>query len=157
MQPIRRKDREISIDEAKSILTDAEYGILSTVDSDNQPYSVPLSFVFRNEAIYFHCATSGQKLDNIAANAKVSFCVVGKTQVLPEKFGTEYESVVIFGNASEVTGEERQQALLWLLEKYCTEHMEAGMAYIDQMAAFTMVVKISIRHISGKARKAESS
>jgi len=153
MQPIRRKDREISLDEARAILTDAEYGILSTVDNEDQPYSTPLSFVYHDGAIYFHCAKSGQKLDNIAVNTKVSFCVVGKTRVLPEKFGTEYESVVIFGNAAEVSGEERQQALLWLLEKYCAGHLEAGMAYIDQMAAFTMVIKISIRHISGKARR----
>jgi len=156
MQPMRRKDREISLDEAREILAAAEYGILSTVDADGQPCSVPLSFVYQNDAIYFHCAKSGQKLDNIAANPKVSFCAVGKTQVLPEKFGTEYESVVVFGRAAEVSGEERHRALFGLLEKYCAGHLEAGMAYIEQMAAITMVVKITIRHISGKARKAQS-
>lgn len=153
MQPMRRKDREISLDEAKAILADAEYGILSTADVDGQPYSVPLSFVYRNDAIYFHCARSGQKLDNISLNPRVSFCAVGKTRVLPEQFGTEYESAVVFGRAEEVSGDERQQALLWLLEKYCADHIAAGKAYIEQMDAYTLVIKISIRHLSGKARR----
>jgi nitroimidazol reductase NimA-like FMN-containing flavoprotein (pyridoxamine 5'-phosphate oxidase superfamily) len=61
-------------------------------------------------------------------NAKVSFCVVGKTKVLPYKFGTEYESAVVFGRASEVNGAERHDALLWLLEKYCSNFIDEGNA-----------------------------
>jgi uncharacterized protein len=102
MKNIRRKDREITTREAIEILNSAEYGVLSTVGKDGQPYGVPLSYVYRNSSIYFHCALIGQKLDNITDNPKVSFCVVGKTKVLPDKFATEYESAVAFGFASEV-------------------------------------------------------
>jgi nitroimidazol reductase NimA-like FMN-containing flavoprotein (pyridoxamine 5'-phosphate oxidase superfamily) len=154
MRPIRRTDREISLAEAKAILVDAEYGVLSTVDSEGQPYGVPLSYVYRNDAIYFHCALSGQKLDNIDFNAKVSFCAVGKTKVLPDKFATEYESVIAFGVASEVAGSERLDALVWLLEKYCAEFVEAGRQYIKQKDTITKVIKITVQQISGKARRA---
>jgi len=153
VKPIRRTDREISLDEAKAILVDAEYGVLSTVDSDGQPYGVPLSYVYRNDAIYFHCALSGQKLDNIDFNAKVSFCAVGKTKVLPDKFGTEYESAIAFGVASAVTGSERLDALLWLLEKYCADFIEAGKQYIEQKDTITKVIKIAVSQVSGKARR----
>nr|MDA8414483.1 pyridoxamine 5'-phosphate oxidase family protein [Desulfobacteraceae bacterium] len=82
-----------------------------------------------------------------------SFCVVGKTRVLPEKFATEYESAVAFGVASEVSGNERYGALVLLLEKYSPAFIEAGKSYIDQQDHATKVVKIEIEHISGKARR----
>ena len=82
---------------------------------------VPLSFVYKDDTIYFHCAVAGQQLDNIANNSKVSLCVVVITNALPDKFVTEYESAVVFGSASEVHDAERQKALEWLLEKYCSE------------------------------------
>jgi len=153
MRAIRRSDREISIKESKTLLDSAEYGILSTVDIDGQPYGIPLSFVYKNECIYFHCAVSGQKLDNMKFNPKVSFCVVGNTKVLPEMFATEYESAVVLGIASEVGGTDRHDALLWLLEKYCPDYIEEGKLYIDKQDKSTKVYKIEINQISGKARR----
>lgn len=150
---MRRNDREISIQEARAILDSSEYGVLSTIGRDGQPYGVPLSYVHKNDSIYFHCALSGQKLDNIDYNAKVSFCVVGDTELLPDKFSTEYESAVVFGVASEVKGTERYNALLWLLEKYCPDNIEEGKLYIKQKEKATKVFKIEINHISGKARR----
>jgi uncharacterized protein len=153
MKTIRRKDREITRQEAVEILDSAEYGVLSTVGKDGQPYGVPLNYVYKNNSIYFHCALIGQKLDNIADNPGVSFCVVGKTKVLPDKFATEYESAVVFGLASEVHGNERYNALVWLLEKYCPDFIDAGKQYIERKDKATKVIKIEISHISGKARR----
>lgn len=150
---MRRKDREISPEEAIEILEVAEYGVLSTVDKDGQPYGVPLSYVYKDHAIYFHCAVAGQKLDNITDNAKVSFSVVGRTTVLPESFGTLYESVLVFGIAREVHDAERHQALVWLLEKYCSEFINRGLEYIELKDKATKVIKVEIRQISGKARR----
>ena len=90
---------------------------------------------------------------NIAHNPAVSFCVVGNTNVLPDKFGTEYESTVVFGRASEVNGAEKHDALLWLLEKYCSDFIEDGKHYIEQKDKITKVFKIEIDRISGKARR----
>lgn len=153
MRNIRRSDREITIQEARGILECAEYGILSTVGKDGQPYGVPLSYVYKNDSIYFHCALTGHKLDDIEYNAKVSFCVVGNTKVLPDKFATEYESAVVFGVASEVNGTERHDALLWLLEKYSPAFIEEGKIYIVQKDKVTKVFKIEINHLGGKARR----
>ena len=153
MRTIRRSDREITTREARAILDCAEYGVLSTVGKDGQPYGVPLNYVYRNDSIYFHSALTGQKLDDIEYNSKVSFCVVGNTKVLPDKFATEYESAMAFGVASEINGIERHNALLWLLEKYCPDFLEEGKLYIEQKDKTTKVFKIEINHISGKARR----
>jgi uncharacterized protein len=150
---MRRKDRETTEQEALRLLSSCEYGVLSTVDEDGQPYGVPLSYAYRNRGIYFHCALIGHKLDNMADNPRVSFCVVGKTKVLPDKFATEYESAMAFGVVSEVVGAERESALRWLLEKYSPAHMKEGQEYIGQKGSATKVMKIAVDHVSGKARR----
>lgn len=153
MKQMRRKDRAISAEEIAALLDMAEFGVLSTVDPDGQPYGVPLSYVYKNNAVYFHSALTGQKLDNIQENGKVSFCVVGQTKVLPEKFSTEFESVIVFGTAAEVVGEEKMNALIWLVEKYCPVFLTEGQVYARKAEAETLVVKINVSHATGKARR----
>lgn len=149
---MRRQDKALHGKDVEQILLDGEYGVLSTVDRDGQPYGVPLNYVFMNGCIYFHCALVGHKLDNIAANEHVCFTVVGRTEVLPAEFSTGFESVVLFGTAEVVCGEEWHKALLGLLEKYCTGHLEAGRKYIEQHAKQTKVVRIDIERLTGKAK-----
>lgn len=139
------------------LLTQAEYGIVSTVGEDGQPYGVPLNYVFKENAIYFHCALVGHKLDNIEKNPQVSFCVVGDVEVLPAEFSTNFESVVVSGVASEVKETERYNALEWLLEKYSPNFMEEGKKYIEKLDKATKVIKIEIQHMSGKMAPANTS
>ena len=153
MRTMRRTDRATSSDDAAAVLKNGEYGFLATVGTDGQPYCVPLSYVWHDGVIYFHCAAEGHKLDNIRFNQRVSFCVVGKTKVLPEQFATEYESAIVYGTAAEVHGPEWYNALMSLLEKYSSDFIEAGKAYIEQKSHATRVMKITIEHISGKARR----
>ena len=153
MREIRRKDRAIPEDEAMSLLIDAEYGVLSTVSEYGQPYGIPLSFCLINGSLYFHCAVDGQKIDHINHNSAVSFCTVGKTEILPDKFSTKYESVIVSGTAEEVFEPEKQMALEALVHKYASEFIESGMKYIDALRERTRVYRITINRISGKARR----
>lgn len=153
MKEPRRKDREVSQEEALSILADAEYGYLSTVSQDGTPYGVPLSFCVLEGNIYFHCAMEGRKLDNLQQNAAVSFCAVGRTQVMPEKFGTQYESAIAAGETREVFDGEKQTALEGLVKKYSPDHLESGAKYIDSLTHKTRVFKIAVHALSGKSRK----
>lgn len=153
MRKMRRKDREIEIKKAITLLSQSDYGILSTIGKNGQPYGVPLNYVYKENSLYFHCARTGHKLENIRNNPKVSFCVVGETNVLPAQFSTEYESVIAFGAASEAQGEERISALQWLIEKYSPEFVEEGKKYIEEKNNATTVIKIEIGHVSGKAQR----
>lgn len=150
---MRKIERQIEVEETEEILQKCQYGILSTVSEDGFPYGVPISYVYKNKAIYFHCATEGHKLRNIKDRSKVSFCVVGETELLPEKFSTRYESVIVFGNASEVFDIEKEEALLEFINKYSKDYLEKGKEYIKRASDKAKVIKISIEYISGKARR----
>ena len=152
-RPMRRQDRAITVAEATELLDRASYGVLASVDAAGQPYAVPLSYVLHQGALYFHSALEEHKLDNIGANPAVSFCVVGETRTLAREFATEYESVVVFGRASLVGGDEKKSALVGLLEKYSPDHLASGMKYLAGKSADTEVVRIAISHLTGKARR----
>lgn len=150
---MRRKDRQINDNEVIEILVNSDYGILSTVSQNGYPYGVPVSFVFINNSIYFHCATEGHKLDNILNNSQVSFCVVGQNCIIPDKFSTKYQSVILFGIANEVFEDEKNIALLEILKKYSPGYIEKGKEHIKNGNKATRVIKISIEHCTGKARR----
>lgn len=92
--------------------------------------SLPLSYIYHNNFIYLHSAKSGHKIENIKSNEKVSFSVVGDTNILPSKFSTNYESVIGFGIACEVDGKEKEEALIKLIEKYSKDFLKEGIEYI---------------------------
>ncbi|MGD9019420.1 MAG: pyridoxamine 5'-phosphate oxidase family protein [Desulfuromonadales bacterium] len=149
---MRRKDKAMPDGEMTGLLQNGEYGVLSTVDGNGQPYGVPLNYVMMNNGIYFHCALEGHKLDNLAANPRVSFCVVGRTNVLPAEFSTEFESVIVFGRASVIDGEERYQALSGLIDKYSPDFVAEGSAYIEKFDSQTRVVRVAIEKMTGKTK-----
>jgi uncharacterized protein len=149
---VRKAERQMNCDDTLKLLVSGEYGILSTVGKDGQPLGTPLSYIVKDNAVYFHCATEGQKLDNIINNSNVSFTVVGKTKVLQEKFSTEYESVIVSGKAHFVEGTEKIGALKEIIYKYSPNFIEEGMAYIERAAHKTCVVRIEILSLTGKHR-----
>ena len=153
--PVRRQDRLLSEERAKELLFEGEYGLLSMVDESGHPYGIPISFAYDGaHSLYLHCAPEGRKLNALQHQEEVSFCVVGHTQVLPSKFTTNYESVVIEGTAALVQDhEERWKALRLILEKYAPNDMETGLLYSEKSFHRTAVLRIDIRSWSGKAKK----
>ena len=149
---MRRKDKALQNEDVQQLLREGEYGVLSTVGSDGAPSGEPLNYFFKDDCIYFHCALVGHKLENIASNEKVSFCVVGRTEVLPAEFSTGFESVIAFGTAVVIYGEERYQALLGLIEKYSPDYLEEGRGYIEKFDEQTRVVRVKVDKVTGKAK-----
>ncbi len=153
MKELRRKDRAIPQEEAIAILKKAEYGVLSTISENGKPYGVPLNFCIIDHCIYFHCAVEGQKINNIKQNKSVSFCAIGNTEILPDRFGTKYESVIVSGEVEEVFDMNKQIAVEGLLHKYSPEFFDKGIKYIESLREKTRVFKIAINKLTGKARK----
>ncbi|MEJ5258171.1 MAG: pyridoxamine 5'-phosphate oxidase family protein [Fervidobacterium sp.] len=152
---MRRKDRELPIRDAIELLKIGEYGFFTTYDG-NYPYAVPVNYVYKDGAIYFHCASSGKKLENISVHKNVSFSVVTKAKVLPEQLSTAYESVIAFGQARVVDGEKKKMALLELVRKYSPQtygkFTQSRAEEFESECSNTTVVKLIIEYITGKRR-----
>lgn len=154
---VRRQNRilddEIRI---KELLTTSEYGFLNLGTSENgYGYGIPISYTYDQEtnALYFHCALEGQKLDMIKKNNKVSFCIVGVTKPVANQFTTLYESVIVFGCAYlDLSQEEKRKALRLLVQKYSQGFEDLGEKYIDKSWNRTAAFKIEIEHITAKAK-----
>lgn len=153
MKNMRRSDRKMDEVSTKELLKRGEFGILSTTDNSGVPYGIPLSYAFLEDKIYLHCAPEGSKLDNIIGNNKVCFTVVGNTKVLPDKFSTEYESAVVFGNAFIISDkDEKVFGLKELVKKYSPDFINEGDEYIQRALEKTAVVRIDIEQLTGKRR-----
>lgn len=153
---MRRKDRLLSRDETVEILEKGEHGVLASVSLDNQPYALPISYVYVDNIIYIHSALTGHKLDNIKDNNKVSFSVVqqGKPVFMDNDFSTYFASAIIFGKAKIVEdGQEKSQALKLLCEKYLPEYMSEFDNAMKLASKATLVVRIDVEKMSGKAKK----
>lgn len=152
---VRRQDRLLDESGAIDLLRNGEFGIVSLVTPDGYPYGIPVSFVWDGaDRIYFHCAREGKKLACIDFLPKASLCIVGKTNVVPDKFTTAYESVVLQCSMTRgLPPEERMGALKLLLEKYSPDDMAVGMKYAEKSFGRTEIVCMTIERFSGKCKR----
>lgn len=154
---VRRQNRVLDNEERiQELLQTAEYGFLSLGTGENgYAYGIPLSYAYDAESnsLYFHCAPEGQKLDMLAQNNRVSFCVVGVTKPIADRFTTYYESVLVYGIAHyELTDDEKRKALRLLVKKYSAGFEEIGEKYMDKSWARTSAFRIQIEHLTAKAK-----
>lgn len=156
---LHRKDREIPFEDCERILQKAEYLVMATADKKGIPYAAPLSFVYFEGKIYFHSGKhKGHKAGNLAENPYCSLAVIGETEpIYAKNFTTYYESVIIFGKASEVTDSIRKKNVLFALaEKYLPNAMEHAEHDITTSLDRTAVYEISLDKVTGKAKRAKS-
>jgi len=148
---MRRSKQQLSNEECIAILEKGTSGVLAVEGDDGYPYAVPLSYVFWNGQIIFHCATSGHKLDALKRNEKASFCVIGQDDVVPEKFTTAYRSVIVFGRAQLLDDANAKRLALELLtQRYAPAHKQEGMKRIEEALGHVCMVAIHIEHMTGK-------
>jgi nitroimidazol reductase NimA-like FMN-containing flavoprotein (pyridoxamine 5'-phosphate oxidase superfamily) len=150
---IRRRDRGWDNDKAMNLLETGEYGFLAICGKNGYGYGVPMSYALDGKSIYFHCATEGFKIDSIRQNNRVSFCVTGRTKVLPAQFSTVYESALVFGRISDrLSDEERRKALNLLVAKYSPDFADVSEEYISRSFSRTSVLRLDVEHVSGKSK-----
>ena len=147
---MRRKERIKTYEENIQILEECTNGVLAVIGDGGYPYGVPVSYVYNDGKIYFHCAVEGHKIDAIKAEPKVSFTVVGADNINAEKFTTSYKSVICFGTAILLEGDNKQKAMELIVEKYSADFKEKGLELIANKWDRTAVVCIEIEHMTGK-------
>lgn len=148
---MRRKKQQLSQERTIEVLQRCTAGTLAVAGDDGYPYSVPLSYVYDDGKIYFHCAAAGHKLDAISRDPRVSFSVIDKDQIVQEKYTTYFRSVIVFGKAHvmQEPGAVRE-ALEKLALKYSPDFKEGITDEIDGSFDAVRMVQIDIEHMTGK-------
>lgn len=150
-EAMRKSDRQLSEEAAWDILNKGEYGILSVITKNNEPYGIPLNYVLDGKKLLFHCAKEGKKLDAILKNPDVCFTVVGSSEVVPDKYTTKYDSAIVFGKASVVEDlEELRRMMTVLCDKYSKGLEEKTAKVIERTIDRFLFVSIDIEYITGK-------
>lgn len=152
---IRRQDRLFTEKESLHLLANGEYGVLSMVCPNGDAYGVPVSYVWNGDSsIYIHCAPEGKKLRCIDIHPQVSFCITGRTEVIPMKFTTAYESIILQCHAKTgLSTDEREEALRLIIKKYSPQYEDIGKRYAEKSFSRTEIIKLEIETFSGKAKK----
>ncbi|TCL67362.1 hypothetical protein EDC14_101451 [Hydrogenispora ethanolica] len=145
--------KQLTQEEAIAFLAGETLGHLATVDAGGAPYITPLHYLYHEGVLYFHCAATGRKLENIAANPRVCFAVdrIDKAVFRENacQCSTRYTSVLVFGTAELVTEVPRKAALLQIF----TEKLAGGRSFPPipaAAAAACTVVAIRIEAVHGK-------
>lgn len=148
---MRRKKQALSIEECAAVLRRGTSGVLAVLGDGGYPYTVPLSYVYDGEKIFFHCATEGHKLDAIRQDDKVSFCVIDKDQVVPEGYTSYFRSAVAFGRARILEdGAEKREAIEKLAARYFPDDEDGRLEEIARSFSRVTMVEVSIEHLTGK-------
>lgn len=152
---MRKADREIT-DSGKILsFIDGCSTIRVGMFDEKYPYIVPLSFGWEQKdgitVLYFHCAKEGKKIDLLTNNGCV--CVeaddFGGYVKTAHGVTSDYQSVIAFGRAEEVSGLEAVHGLRLLLE-HC------GIEGYDPEKCMAMgivsVYKITVEQMTCKKR-----
>ena len=144
---MRRKGQQLCEADCAAVLDRGTSGVLALEGDDGYPYAVPVNYLHRDGAIYFHSAKTGHKTDAILRNQRASFCVVDQDQIVPQEGTSYFRSVIIFGRIALVEDEaENRRVIENLALRY-----GARADRVDQSALNAMyVLKLSIAHMTGK-------
>lgn len=149
---IRRKKRELSIEEAKNLLRNNRRAAFSVNGDDGYPYTVPINFYYdeAENRIYFHSAKAGHKIDSIKANDKICFTTWDDGYLEEGDWAYYVSSCVVFGRAVLIEDREltEEKVRTFALKYYPTaEEVEEE---IRKDIRAVQLVAIEIEHISGK-------
>jgi len=154
MSGMRRKEKEIT-DKAviEEVLRENEVGRLALL-VDNQPYIVPLNFVYFDGKIFFHSHKDGKKMRAISKNPKVCFEVDSGEMVKSDKpcdFTWKYRSVIVEGTASVLSdARERLSVMKRLSDKYSPGKGEMLTAMDLEKNPQLIIVEIRVGEMTGK-------
>jgi len=148
---MRRKDKQINdIAAIEDILSRATVCRLGLCDG-GRPYVVPLCFGYKENALYFHCAMEGKKLEILRKNENVCFEVDIERELIKGEaaceWGMKYKSVIGFGKAVFVEdAESKRKALDIIMQNYS----EGTFEYPANAIKNIVVIKVKIESMTGK-------
>jgi len=157
---MRRIEKEISdMETLIQIIKGGKYTIISMC-KENEVYLVTLSYGYdeSKNALYFHCAKEGQKIDFIKSNPFVCGTVI-EDNGYEEGCGQTYRSVVYRGKMIIVEDlQEKKIGFDMLLNQLENDPNTTKNKFLDKDETYenSGMLRLDINEISGKEEKAES-
>ncbi|NJD92462.1 MAG: pyridoxamine 5'-phosphate oxidase family protein [Geobacter sp.] len=150
---MRRKEREITDRGAIDAIIRSCRVCRLAMSDNGQPYVVPLSFGYDGTFLYFHAAREGRKVEILKKNSRVCF----EFEILEEvvtasqacNWSMRYQSVIGFGSAEIVI---EPAARIAALNCIMGQYSGSSWTFDEQALAATLVVRVRIGEIGGKAR-----
>ena len=149
-RPMRRHKQLLSMEGTKAVLDRCTSGVLSCIGDNDYPYGIPLSYIYYNDRIYFHCGKEGHKIDAIRKNPKVSFTVIDADKIVSAEYTSYFRSVIAFGKARVTEGDEWLKAFTVLCDKYSGDRSKEEIDKKILGCTRSHVIAIDIEHITGK-------
>lgn len=154
---VKRADRELTDAEAlRSVLLRGRF-VTIAMCHDGEPYLVTLSYGWDEaaNALYFHTALQGRKLDAIAADPRVTATVIVDGGYEQGACKHHYESVVFTGRMSVVEDLAEARAGMRVLMNHLENDPDAVWErnHLDNDAMFDRmkIVRLDIDQLTGKA------
>jgi hypothetical protein len=132
--------------ECERIIKSSYTGVL-VMCQDDEPYALPINHAYVDGKLYFHCGTTGRKLDIIRANPNVCY-VVNNYFGDPEDFKDgvrchgNWESVIAYGKARIVEDpDELRKAFTEFMNYYSPNYFEPSENSIHTTRAIIIQVE----------------
>ncbi len=152
---MRRQERQITDEaELKEILSQGRYAVIAMCRGD-EPYIVTLSYGYdeAQNALYFHTARAGLKMDFIGHNPNVCATILDDRGYTQNACAHAYRSVVLFGKIVLVDDTEQKKHGVTVILNHLEEKPDTIRERVlksDAVYSTIAVLKLEIAQMSGK-------
>ena len=123
---------------------------------DGQPFVIPTLYGRSNDQLYIHGAPASRMLKTLADGVPVCLTVTHVNGLVLARsafhHSINYRSVVVFGTATEVSGDEKEQGLFVISEQVLRGRWDESRTSTEKELQATSVLKLTIDSASAKVR-----
>ena len=149
---MRRKDRQMTEEQAIEIIKTQKWGVLSVCGDEGYPYGVPMNYGYADGKLYMHSTSAeSHKVDAIRRNEKVCLTIVEEEELDVAEYTSHYKSVIIFGKARILDDVvEKVSAMDKMMRGLVPAHVGNVMEHCGSVPSDFIMIEIVPEHISGK-------
>ncbi|MCF8369960.1 MAG: pyridoxamine 5'-phosphate oxidase family protein [Bacteroidales bacterium] len=143
------KSRIITLqEEIERIIKKCDVCNLAMITNDLKPYVIPMNFGYSKGEIFFHCSSSGKKIDVLKKNNQVSVSfstdhdLKWQSENVACSYSMRYKSVLAHGIVEFVEDyDEKIEALNHIMQNYTRRNFNYNKPAVVDIAIFKVVVE----------------
>ena len=149
---VTRKKQALPMEKIIEILDAEKRGVLSVLGDDGYPYGMPMNYWYNKENgyLYFHSGKKGHKVEALAANNKVSFCVYDSGYKNEGEWALNISSVIVFGRVHIVENHEDAMRICKEMSLKYTPDLAYIEEEIQKFGDATLCYELRPEHMTGK-------